>query len=159
MHSVGVKRQASDALSRLLIHGGDKIILNHAIPVLTIVQANNAKGGEVNIAKYHIVNEVLITMAPGLSAVFLMALPPTPCIQSTTAEFLAEKSKDLLCRKLGSAFRILRADYFYNRNVFLIFLDTINGAVQRAILQSLQARLQYACHYTRLVKEPTERRM
>lgn len=120
MHRFIVKHQAADALSRALTAGEDRIDLNDALSVLTIVPADKEKEAKGINERHIVVNEALNDIVPELLAVSKMAMTSTPFNEPTTAELLIEQSKDLLCRQRASTVGAPGSYCSYNRSGFLI---------------------------------------
>lgn len=96
-HLSGMKNQAAQALLGFSSDGKDESDLNNALLALMIVPANKVKEAEDDDGRQHILSEALNAIAPGLSTLSVFAT--TRLVDSTTAKFLAEQSKDMFCRR------------------------------------------------------------
>lgn len=104
----------------------------------------------------HLGSEALNEFAPGLPAVSKMA--PTPFIEPTTAEYLAEQSEDPFCRQLASIVGTPGPTYSSNCNGIPLFVAPIDRASQKVVPQPLQAFL-HAYHDSQPAGHTAERSM
>lgn len=104
--------------------------MSDALPVVTIVPANEAREAEELDENHHIVSEALNASAPGLPDVSKSAR--TPFIEPSTTQLLAQHSKDPLCHQLPSTVGTLGSDYYHNGNGFLVSIAPIDVAIQKS---------------------------
>lgn len=147
----------ADALSLVQTDEHYTIELKDAILVLTVMPAENANEGKRDGEVGRIIDEALDLTEPGLPASCTIATASTLLNEQATAELLPEQAKGSLCPLFSSTAGKPGFDYAFCKSVFLVCIALVECAIQKGVLQSLQARLLYANPYPRLPGHAAER--
>ena len=159
----GRKHNLADGMSRILTEGGDRSKLDDDIPCLVVHKSTFGNDDEETFTGlWDDVDDILMCQDldhDSLQKVLAMIPEETDIVPITPQEFLEEQSKDPYCQSQKEKTELDNSKFKYDHNGFLVRRSSIDGALQKVVPKSLQARLLYLAHYPRLAGHPGAIRM
>ena len=149
----------ADGMSRLPTEGETKTSIDEEIPCFVVLETTLEETDPISpmgLAGLFYDPDDQFVECPEVLALVDNDAPADPI---PIEEFLEEQSKDPFCKAKAETVGEANSNFDYDRYGFLVRRSPLDGALQRVVPKSLQARVLHAAHYPRLAGHPGGTRM